>query len=505
MRSPSFTTLLAALEDEREARWLRQGRAAALKLHWRALFTEKYLHLLPGERVLEFGSGSGALTEQLSRTCRGRNPITGVVFSPDLLKLARKRQIPNVKFISIAELAGHAGEFDAAVGLGMLWHDFLDGALEEVLRALAPGGQMLFFEPNLRFPARILNELSSRRKDAKFRRSPEEVLESCSRLGFVDADLMPHDIVSCRLGYGAMKAIQAKAILVEHMPALRLACGTMCVSARKPGTRERVLPSLTEHASLRRAVSFVVPAHNEEPNIRPLVDRIMALYGDYVHEILIVNDNSTDRTGEVAAEAGRADARVRVIDRSKPNGVGRALRDGYTAATGRYILSMDCDFIEILPELRGLFDAVASGRDGAIGSRFTHESVLINYPFSKMLLNRFCHALIKLFLLDHVRDVSNNLKLYRADILRDLEIESPHFSANLETGLKPILAGYDIAQTPISWINRTAGMGVSTFRLGKVGGDYARALYRCWRARRTRPNGVVQVAVRRLAQAVRHG
>jgi len=247
----------------------------------------------------------------------------------------------------------------------------------------------------------------------------------------------------------------------------------------------RPVPNLAEHGILFGAVSVVVPAHNEAMNLGLLVERLLGHYGDYIHEIVIVNDNSTDDTAEVAARIARAEPRVRVLNRESPNGVGRALRDGYRFATGRYILSMDCDFVEILPELRGLFDAIAEGHAGAIGSRFSHESVLINYPFFKMASNRICHFLIKLFLVDRVRDVSNNLKLYRADILRDLEIESPHFSANLETGLKPLLAGYDITEVAVSWINRTDGMGVSHFKLARVGMDYARALFRCWRSRRT--------------------
>ena len=135
---------------------------------------------------------------------------------------------------------------------------------------------------------------------------------------------------------------------------------------------------------------------------------------------------------------------MRLIRRQPPNGVGRALRDGYAAATGRYILTMDCDFVLLVPELRDLFDRVAAGREGAIGSRFSYESVLINYPFFKILCNRAFHLLVKLTLLGGVRDVSNNLKLYRADILKTLDIEEPHFAANMETGLKPLLAGYDI-------------------------------------------------------------
>src|SRR3989442_7123010 len=114
--------------------------------------------------------------------------------------------------------------------------------------------------------------------------------------------------------------------------------------------------------------------------------------------------------------------RVKLINRAPPNGVGRALRADYAAVTGRYVLTMDCDFVHIVPELRDLFDAVAAGRDGAIGSRFSLESVLINYPFFKILCNRGFHALIRLLLPTRVRDISNNLKLYRADILKGLEI-----------------------------------------------------------------------------------
>jgi glycosyltransferase involved in cell wall biosynthesis len=154
------------------------------------------------------------------------------------------------------------------------------------------------------------------------------------------------------------------------------------------------------------------------------------------------------------------------------------LRDGCAAATGRYILTMDCDFVQILPELRDLFDAVAAGRDGAIGSRFSHESVMINYPFFKTLCNRAFHLLVKLLLVRRVHDISNNLKLYRVDIFKDLVIEERHFAANAELGLKPLLAGYDIQEVPISWINRTVEMGSSSFRIVRVAQNYAGTLLR---------------------------
>jgi dolichol-phosphate mannosyltransferase len=98
-----------------------------------------------------------------------------------------------------------------------------------------------------------------------------------------------------------------------------------------------------------------------------------------------VNDNSKDHTAEVASEIARQNRGVRVINRNPPNGVGRALRDGYAAATGKYIFTMDSDFVQIVPEMRDLFDAVADGYDGAIGSRFTQESIMINYPFANIV------------------------------------------------------------------------------------------------------------------------
>ncbi len=97
--------------------------------------------------------------------------------------------------------------------------------------------------------------------------------------------------------------------------------------------------------------------------------------------------------------------------------------------------------------------------------------------------------LVNLFLPCRVRDISNNLKIYRADILRNLRIEQDHFAANVETGLKPILAGYDVQEVPISWINRTIDMGSSSFKVLKVAPNYflefLSIAWNTWRGRRS--------------------
>ena len=180
-------------------------------------------------------------------------------------------------------------------------------------------------------------------------------------------------------------------------------------------------------------------------NIPPLVDGLRGLYGDYVHEIVLVNDNSSDATAAVIDRLATDDPRIIPIHREPPNGVGRALRDGYAAASGRWVMSMDCDFQHLLPEMEEMFDAAADGADVVFGSRFSRRSVLINYPFSKILANRSFHVLANLAIrLGSIRDITNNLRLIRGELAKQLVVDEPWFAANAEIGLQLALLGKDV-------------------------------------------------------------
>lgn len=456
--------------------------ALRLKLHWRACYTKHFFHVLPGETLLEVGAGDGVWTKQLARVFGGENRITSLA-SSDFEREAPRME--GVQFIDMGELsrdARRAGSFDYIVG------SFVDSTsvgdlLTLLYRVLKPGGKILFFQPNASHVLRRFR--SSRVSNAESGGLDDTALrERMSASGFTEIAAKHYDLIPWNLSPALMVRMDAVSSVLEHAPGSRSFANTMIWSATKPGDRVRPRVNLAEHRALYDAVSVVIPCHNEEANIEGLISELLDRYGFYIREIIVVNDNSTDGTARIVSRIASSEPRVKIINRGKPNGVGLALRDGYRAAEGRYILSMDCDFVDILPEFRGLFDAIAEGADGAIGSRFSHESLVAGYPFSKMVCNRFFHFLIKLLLVRRVRDVSNNLKLYKSKILKGMDIESPHFSANLETGLKPILAGYDIREVPISWINRTPDMGTSSFALSRVGGHYVRALLRILRAQR---------------------
>jgi SAM-dependent methyltransferase len=440
---------------------------------------------------LEFGAGAGIWTHYLGTVLRNENPITAAVFNREYVKSAELAL--NIDFVEVVDPLSDlpAGTFDYIVGSMMLSHSRFDEVLLVLERLLKPGGRLLFFERNLTNPlVHLQNPLSVRRAEFRTLRLPE-VRQASSRAGLSDVQLGFYDSLPSALPYRMLHWLQSKAILLQHIPFLRVLCEGVYFSAQKPGrsSSTQPLPDLAYHPSLFGKVSVVIPCHNEASNIPHLIDTLQALYGTYLREIVIVNDNSTDDTADVAARAAQCNPKIKLLNRAQPAGVGRALRDGFAAASGEYILSMDCDFVEILPEFRNLFDAIAQGADGAIGSRFSHESVLLDYPWTKLVCNRAFHAIIKYLLLPKVRDITNNAKLYRADILKQLKIDSPHFAVNLETGLKPLLAGYNVVEVPISWINRTREMGTSKFFIRRVGGDYLRTLFSIWKTYRShRPN-----------------
>lgn len=478
---------LSEMEMSREAYWLRYPGTSPFKLRRRALTVRHCLHVLPGERILELGAGSGLWTEHLTAALRGENPITAAVFNQELLRPAQTRP-PNTEFVHVTDLAADlpAGSFDYVVGTVILCHDLYPQTLAALHRLLKPGGRLLFFEANYWNPQVLLKNLirplgrwsGDARCHVGMRKY--ELMKRASNQGFIKIEIIPYDIIHARLPRSLLSLAQSASFILEQTPVIRDLCGTLYIWLTKPGDERAGRPrvNLAEHSQLHGSTSVVVPCRNEEMNVPPLVEALVAMYGDYLHEIIIVNDNSTDRTAEVARALAESEPRIKLIDCNPPGGVGRALRAGYASATGRYILTMDGDFVEIVPELRDLFDVVAAGGDGAIGSRFSLDSVLINYPFLKILFNRGFHLLINLLLPVRVRDTSNNLKLCRAGILKNLEINEDHFAANMETGLKPLLSGFDLREVPISWINRTAEMGRSNFRLLRVGPDYLFALLR---------------------------
>jgi SAM-dependent methyltransferase len=483
---------VAARERATERYWSHHDPINGLRLWWRAQTVRHVFHLLPGESILELGCGSGRLTRALVRATRGECPITAATFlSPEDGSLASLA--PEVEVVPLRNLPGGLSgrTFDYVVATNLLDLSNAARLLQEAQHLLRPGGRLLFFETNPWNPVfRLRRWLSGwlpflRRGDERALPHQVQLYELLSELGFVRIAATCYDFLYPPIPRWLMRVARNLSLILENTAGVRNLAGTILLHAQKP-PRDLPRPAvrLVEHEALHGAVSVVVPCHNEEMNVGPLVHGLLRHYDEYIHEFVLVDDNSKDRTRQVLEELAARDPRVRPVFRKPPNGVGRALRDGLREASGRYVLLMDCDFLHILPELREMFDAAAAGADVVLGSRFSRESVLINYPLRKILFNRMFHLLASLLFHRRLRDLTNNLKLLRREVVQDLDLEAPGFAANAETGLKPLLMGYRVRAVPISWINRTPDMGRSSFSLLTNGGGYAKVLASlAWRTR----------------------
>jgi dolichol-phosphate mannosyltransferase len=249
-----------------------------------------------------------------------------------------------------------------------------------------------------------------------------------------------------------------------------------------------VNPRAIAKAPMEHNLSIMLIAHNEEQNVGAMIGGLLKNYDKEILEIVVVDDCSQDRTAAIVKEWQARDPRVKVIERTPPPGVGRALRTGFVGISpaAEFALSMDSDFISNIPEVRRLIEAMEKNDcDGVIGSRFIPGSRMEMYPWIKKLMNRAFTYLAKLVFLIRQNDLSNNFKLYRTEIFKTLPWKSDTYAMNAETGILPIVAGYRIIEAPISWIGRSSEMGLSKFHLFREGWGYLKVIFYAWSIKRS--------------------
>ena len=480
-----LSKILKKLEQARIDYWEKADHFLSFRLKWRAQMVRHLFHILPGETILELGSASGQWSNEIAQLTKGANPICAATFDPESYAIMKNKQSSTaVEPVLMDDFPGKlkSRKFNFIIGWHLLTNDENNSLLVEVKKLLNPGGQILFFEPNpwnIYFNVRMLFSrlmpFLKGRNDFDFRpRNRIDLFTIISEIGYCGIKVLPYDFLYPPIPQKLLWPMQNLSLILENTPYLRNFAGSLYIWAQTPPPEswKRPMINLAKHNSLKGKVSVIVPCHNEEKNIPPLIEHLTGYYDEYINEIIILDDNSIDKTGEVTKALRGTYPKVQLIRRSMPNGVGRALRDGLSTANGEYILMLDCDFQHILPEITDLFDAIVDGADVAIGSRFSRNSVLLNYAFTKILANRGFHILANFLFKENFRDISNNLKLMKREVAKRLKIESNGFSANAETGLLPILQGYNVKEVPISWINRSVNMGFSSFVLMKNGPNY---------------------------------
>ena len=238
---------------------------------------------------------------------------------------------------------------------------------------------------------------------------------------------------------------------------------------------------------MKEALSVILIAHNEERAIGLMLEGLLKSYNPELLEVIVVDDASNDQTGRIVSDLARENPKIKLVQRTPPCGVGRALKAGFgkVSPKAEYVLTMDSDFVENIPQVRALLDTIESQDcDGVIGSRFVRGGKIVRYPFMKRVMNRLFHLVLKILFGVKHHDLTNNFKLYKARILRSQPWQSNGFAMNAETGLLPILAGYDVIEVPVIWVGRDHSLGKSKFHLLKHGGGYLHVIRHALRVRR---------------------
>lgn len=228
-------------------------------------------------------------------------------------------------------------------------------------------------------------------------------------------------------------------------------------------------------------LSVVIPAHNEEgcleSTLRDLLSHLDAENID--HEILVVDDHSTDRTADIVVLVATRAPTVILLTNPYATGFGLAVRWGVENMTGEAVAIYMADASDRPEDLVAYFRRmVQQGVDCVFGSRFVEGARVVNYPRLKLILNRVAnHSIRLLFRLDY-NDVTNAFKLYHRRVIEGVKpILSHHFNLTVELPLKAIIRGFSYSVVPNHWINRKSGE--SKLKIKEMGSRYAFIVLYC--------------------------
>lgn len=229
-------------------------------------------------------------------------------------------------------------------------------------------------------------------------------------------------------------------------------------------------------------LSIVIPAHNEEGCIGATLDAILTRFRQEQIadlEVVVVNDNSRDRTEEILKDYAERFPQVRYVNNEPPNGFGFAVRRGLREFRGAAVAIVMADLSDSPDDIVVYYRRLKAGAECVFGSRFVAGSRVVDYPRLKLTINRVANLFIRwLFGLDY-NDVTNAFKAYRREVIEGIQpLLSHHFNLTVEMPLKAIVRGYTYEQMPISWTNRTAGE--SKLRLKEMGSRYLFIVLYVW-------------------------
>jgi dolichol-phosphate mannosyltransferase len=204
-----------------------------------------------------------------------------------------------------------------------------------------------------------------------------------------------------------------------------------------------------------------IPTYNERENLEPIVRAVLA--ADPRVDILVVDDNSPDGTGQLADRLAAAEPRVRVLHREKKQGLGRAYLHAFRWALAepyQYIIEMDADFSHDPRYLPTLLDTAEAGADLVLGSRYVKGGGTVNWGVGRKVISRGGSLYARSILNVRVRDLTGGFKCFNRRVLETLDldaVQSSGYGFQIELTYRTLRKGFRVQEVPIVFEDRRVG------------------------------------------------
>ena len=208
-------------------------------------------------------------------------------------------------------------------------------------------------------------------------------------------------------------------------------------------------------------ISVVIPTYNERENILHFIPQLVEAFQGVAYEILVVDDDSPDGTGEAVQAFARANPRIRLITKHRKEGIGAALRVGYDPAQGGIIVSSDADLSFRVEDLVRLTEAVAQGADLALGCRHTpgaavYEAEAVRIR-CKRWMSRLGSVVLRWVFRIPIHDFSANCRAIRRSVWQQIHTRENTNTLLLEMILRCHYGGFRVEERPVTFQDRRYG------------------------------------------------
>ncbi|MCM8802722.1 MAG: glycosyltransferase family 2 protein [Candidatus Omnitrophica bacterium] len=213
-------------------------------------------------------------------------------------------------------------------------------------------------------------------------------------------------------------------------------------------------------------LSIVIPARNEQENIKDTIESLIPHLNIEETEIIVIDDHSEDKTENIALELEKKYPFLKLIRNEQAPGFANTLKTGFKNANGEFVLPIMADLCDDPGTIKKMVEKAKGGYDLVCGSRYTKGGGKIGGPKIQSFFSRFVGISLYYLIRIPTKDAPNAFKMYRRDILNSLNLKSTGFSISMEACLKFYFSNYKICEVPTVWYGRKKGK--SKFKLSKT-------------------------------------